>query len=119
MMDHGSDAKYIKQFQNIDVAYQALVTGGADAVVFDNPVNVNFKVQHKNVKIVGSLLTGEYYGIAVTKKEPELLKKINDGLAKIKKDGPYDNLLDKYFEIGRASCRERVCQYVSITAVAV
>src|SRR3546814_10926581 len=32
MMDHGIDAKYITQFQNIDVAYQALVTGGADAV---------------------------------------------------------------------------------------
>jgi polar amino acid transport system substrate-binding protein/glutamine transport system substrate-binding protein len=97
MRDHGIDAKYIKQFQNIDAAYQALVTGGADAVVFDNPVNVNFKVSHKQVKIVGKLLTGEYYGIAVTKKEPALLKKINAGLAKIKKDGTYDKLFDTYF----------------------
>lgn len=97
MRDHGVNPKYIKQFQNIDAAYQALVTGGADAVVFDNPVNVNFKVSHKQVKIVGKLLTGEYYGIAVTMKEPGLVKKLNAGLAAIKKDGTYDKLFDTYF----------------------
>ena len=97
MLGHGIDTKYIKQFQNIDVAYQALETGGADAVVFDNPVNVNFKTAHKNVKTVGDLLTGEYYGIAISKKRPELADKINDGLAKIKKSGVYHKLFVKYF----------------------
>ncbi len=97
MTSHGIDSNNIKQFQNIDVAYQALMTGGADAVVFDNPVNVNFKVQHKNTKIVGDLLTGEYYGIAISKKQPGLVNKINAGLAKIKKDGTYRHLFVKYF----------------------
>lgn len=97
MKSHGIDSKYIKEFQNIDVAYQALVTGGADAVVFDNPVNVDFQVQNKNVKIVGDLLTGEYYGIAVTKREPELVNKINAGLEKIKQTGEYRQLFVKYF----------------------
>ncbi|OWT54506.1 basic amino acid ABC transporter substrate-binding protein [Candidimonas nitroreducens] len=98
MTDHGIDQRYIKQFQDIDVAYQALMTGGADAVVFDNPVNVNFKTSHdKSVKIVGDLLTGEYYGIAVSKKKPELVKELNDGLAKIKKSGEYHQLFVKYF----------------------
>lgn len=97
MTSHGIDPQYIKQFQDIDVAYQALATGGADAVVFDNPVNVNFKTGHKNVKIVGGLLTGEYYGIAITKRKPELVAKINDGLAKIKKSGVYHQLFVKYF----------------------
>lgn len=94
---HGIDANSIKQFQNIDQAYQTLETGGSDAVIFDNPVNADFKASHNNVKIVGDLLTGEYYGIAVTKKKPELLKKINDGLAKIVKNGEYQKLFDKYF----------------------
>jgi len=94
---HGIDAGKIKQFQNIDQAYQTLETGGADAVIFDNPVNLDFKTSHDDVKVVGDLLTGEYYGIAVTKKDPELLKKINDGLQKIVKDGEYQKLFDKYF----------------------
>lgn len=97
LTSHGIDPQYIKQFQDIDVAYQALETGGADAVVFDNPVNVNFKTAHNNVKIVGDLLTGEYYGIAISKKKPELVTKINDGLAKIKKSGEYHQLFVKYF----------------------
>ncbi|WP_293029645.1 transporter substrate-binding domain-containing protein [Pandoraea sp.] len=97
MTSHGIDPNYIKQFQDIDTAYQALETGGADAVVFDNPVNVNFKTAHPNVKVVGPLLTGEYYGIAISKKDPTLVKKINDGLAKIKKSGEYHQLFVKYF----------------------
>ncbi len=97
MTNNGIDSKYIKQFQDIDTAYQALMTGGADAVVFDNPVNLNFTTAHKGAKVVGELLTGEYYGIAVSKKSPELAAKLNSGLAKIKKSGEYKQLFVKYF----------------------
>ncbi len=97
LQQHGFDMGYVKQFQDIDSAYQALETGGADAVIFDNPVNVNFKTQHPNVETVGPLLTGEYYGIAISKKDPALVAKINDGLAKIKANGAYQQLFAKYF----------------------
>jgi glutamine transport system substrate-binding protein len=94
---HGFSADYIKQFQSIDAAYQALETGGADAVIFDNPVNVDFKTKHPNVQTVGPLLTGEYYGIAISKSKSGLADKINDGLAKIKQNGEYKQLFVKYF----------------------
>ncbi|MFT3999520.1 MAG: transporter substrate-binding domain-containing protein [Rhizobium sp.] len=94
---HGFSSDYIKQFQNIDAAYQALETGGADAVIFDNPVNIDFKAKHDDVKTVGPLLTGEYYGIALSKTKPELVNKINDGLDKIRKSGEYHQLFVKYF----------------------
>lgn len=97
LSQHGFDMSHVKQFQNIDAAYQALETGGADAVIFDNPVNVNFKTKQHNVKTVGPLLTGEYYGIAISKKRPELVAKIDAGLAKIKKEGIYHHLFVKYF----------------------
>jgi polar amino acid transport system substrate-binding protein/glutamine transport system substrate-binding protein len=97
LTDHKFQSDHIKQFQSIDAAYQALMTGGADAVIFDNPVNINFKTKHEGVKTVGPLLTGEYYGIAVSKKKPDLVAKLNDGLAKIKKSGEYKKLFDKYF----------------------
>lgn len=97
LTSHGFPSDYVKQFQSIDAAYQALETGGADAVIFDNPVNVNFKTAHGDVKIVGPLLTGEYYGIAISKQKPELVGKINDGLAKIKQSGEYQKLFETYF----------------------
>lgn len=97
LTQHKFPSDHIKQFDSIDSAYQALETGGADAVIFDNPVNVAFKTAHSNVKTVGPLLTGEYYGIAISKKNPELVAKINAGLAAIKKNGEYKQLFVKYF----------------------
>jgi len=89
----------VKRFNNIDDAYNELQNGGAQAVLFDNPVNQNYiNTGHNNVKVVGGLLTGEDYGIAVTKQKPELLKKINDGLARLMASGEYEQLYRKYFK---------------------
>lgn len=87
----------IKQYDNINDAYSALSSGGADAVVFDSPVNQDYANTHSDVHAIQSIPTGEYYGIAVVKNNPELLKKINDGLKAIKDDGQYEKLFDKYF----------------------
>jgi glutamine transport system substrate-binding protein len=87
----------IKQYDNINDAYSALASGGADAVVFDSPVNQDYANSHKDVHAIQSIPTGEYYGIAVIKNNPELLKKVNDGFKAIKEDGQYQKLFDKYF----------------------
>ena len=97
LQEHGFDMEKVKQFQNIDGAYQALATGGADAVLFDSPVNLNFINGHDGFEVVGDLLTGEYYGIAISKRRPELVDKINAGLAKIKEDGTYAEISERYF----------------------
>ncbi len=98
LSQHGFDMSHVKQFAQTGSLYQALMSGSADAVLFDNPMNLYFKSQHPgDVKRVGKLLTGEYYGIAVSKKHPELVAKFNDGLAKIKKNGLYKKLFAKWF----------------------
>nr|WP_084300328.1 transporter substrate-binding domain-containing protein [Microvirgula aerodenitrificans] len=43
----------------------------------------------------------EYYGMAVRKGDSALLAKLNAGIAKVKQDGTYDKLYEKYF--GRKS----------------
>ncbi|WCK53410.1 basic amino acid ABC transporter substrate-binding protein [Aneurinibacillus sp. Ricciae_BoGa-3] len=87
----------VQQFDNIDDAYNQLENGGAQAVVFDNPVNLNFMKSHPEVKTVGGLLTGEYYGIAVRKDAPDILKKVNDGFKKMQDSGEYAALYKQYF----------------------
>ena len=87
----------VQRFTNIDDAYNQMQNGGASAVVFDNPVNLNYAKGHPDVHVVGKLLTGEDYGIAVTMKDPGLLKKINAGLHKVYKSGEYAKLYKKYF----------------------
>ncbi|MGH7122285.1 MAG: transporter substrate-binding domain-containing protein [Acetobacteraceae bacterium] len=97
LTSHGFDLGHVKEFQNISSAYQALEIGEVDAVLFDNPVNVNFELGHKNVKVVGGLLTGEYYGIAISRKDPWLVAKINAGLAELRKSGEYQKLFVEWF----------------------
>lgn len=97
MKDHGVSSSNIKQYDNITAGYSALKNGGVDAVLYDNPVNVNYLDEHKtDAKVVGKLLTGEYYGMAVSKEKPDLVKKLNDGLEKLRENGEYEKLFDEY-----------------------
>lgn len=95
----GKNNSNIKRFEGTPLALQELAGGGVDAVVADNGVIINFlKNNKKTFKIVSdSSFSKENYGIAVKKGQIDLLKKINDGLAAIKKDGTYERIYKVYF----------------------
>ncbi len=85
-------------FPNIDQAYMELHKGSADAVVFDLPsllyyVKTN---QQGGVKVLDDLLEGQTFGIALPKNSP-LTNEVNMALAKIKEDGTYDGIFNKWF----------------------
>jgi polar amino acid transport system substrate-binding protein len=78
--------------------FQEVANGNADALIEDYPV-ISYAIAQKDLglKIVGDRLNGDQYGIAVLKGQNEdLLKKINDGLANLKKDGTYDEIIKTY-----------------------
>jgi len=50
------------------------------------------------IKIIGSIKTGEEYGIAVRKEDKELLDLINEGLNRIMHSTKWDELKAKYFQ---------------------
>ncbi|MEG3439977.1 ABC transporter permease subunit [Pannus brasiliensis CCIBt3594] len=88
----------ITTFDNAVLALQELVNGNVDAVVNDGPVTL-YAIKDaglKGVKIVGQLLTEEYYGIALAKNSP-YVQLINDGLAKLIESGQYDVIYRKWF----------------------
>lgn len=59
------------------------------------------KTETKEVaKIIEISLTDEQYGFAVSKNQPELLTKLNEFVAEIKKDGTLDAIMAKYFQGG-------------------
>ena len=49
------------------------------------------------MKALPDLLTSEDYGIAVSKKNEELLNKVNDALRKLHENGKYDEIFTKWF----------------------
>ncbi len=93
-----ADAKDVKLFPNNDAMFMELMSGGADAVVFDSPVISDFvrKAGQGKVKIVGPIYQGQSYGIGFPKGS-ELVEKVNKALAALRKDGTYTALYMKWF----------------------
>lgn len=84
-------------FDSIDLAFLALQNGQIDAVVADEPLARGFVAKYSDtLKIVGEKFTNEQYGIAICKTNTELQAKINEGLAAIKADGTFAELLTRY-----------------------
>ncbi len=96
------DAKTeVKTFQTVGEAFMELEKGGVDAVVNDFPVTDYYiKTTAKDkVKTVGEIFSADdQYGIAVKKGNTTILTMLNDGLAKIKENGTYDEIHAEWFE---------------------
>ncbi len=75
--------------------------GRADAAVTGKPAAKVFAQAKPALWVLPEQLTTEEYGIAVRKDTPELRDAVNAGLKKIKADGTYDKLVQKWFEAGK------------------
>lgn len=88
----------ITTFDTPDLALRELANGNVDAVVNDAPVSL-YAIKTgslKGIKIVGELLTQEYYGIAVPKNSANL-DAINKGLDTLVKNGTYAKIYQQWF----------------------
>lgn len=90
----------IIQYDTMEEAVTALVDGQVDAMV-GNTLTVNYICNEKGwidqVKIVGETLNEQKYSMAVSKNDPLLLRKLNEGLAEIQSNGMYDAIHRKWF----------------------
>ncbi len=92
--DYGQDA--VVNFNKGADAVQALVTDKVDCVIIDNEPAKSFVEANPGLKILDTEYAVEDYAICVAKDNDELLDKINDALAKLKKDGTLDEIINKY-----------------------
>ncbi len=88
--------KNLKRYDTFVLALSDLLNGNIDAIVLDSPVANRFAAT-KPVKVVGIIVTGEQYGIAVKKGNKELLDKINSAIRVLNETGKMSELIDKYF----------------------
>ncbi|MFD0050738.1 transporter substrate-binding domain-containing protein [Actinomycetes bacterium NPDC127524] len=88
----------VVQFNDSPSMFQEVSNGSSDVLIEDYPV-IAYAISKKDLglEIVGDRLNGDKYGIAVLKGENgDLLKKVNKGLAELKKNGKYDEIIKKY-----------------------
>jgi polar amino acid transport system substrate-binding protein len=96
----GKTSPNIKRFESMPLAFKELEAGGVNAVVADNGVVGHYVANNPggNFKTVSDpAFVPENLGIVVKKGNAELLGKINQGLAGIKADGSYAQIVAKYF----------------------
>ncbi|MGC9525909.1 MAG: ABC transporter permease subunit [Limnospira sp.] len=88
----------IVTFDSAAIALQELINGKVDAVVNDGPVTL-YAIKNaglKGVKVVGELVTEEFYGIALPKDSPDL-EKINGALENLLATGEYNAIYQNWF----------------------
>ncbi|TDX52448.1 basic amino acid ABC transporter substrate-binding protein [Orenia marismortui] len=91
------DSIEITRYKDIPQAFIELQNGRVSAVVNDLPVTAVYVSKHPEVKIVGEPFTSEKYGIAFKKGDEELLTQVNKALERIKENGTYDEIYNKWF----------------------
>ena len=89
----------VKEFDTIPNMLQDLENGNVEIVMLDEPIAKYFiQVGNMaNLKIVPVGLQSHQLGIGVAKNNPELTKEINAALKKMKDNGEYKKLEDKWF----------------------
>lgn len=88
----------VRTFDSAPLALQELANGNVDAVINDAPVTL-YAIKSGNLnslKVVGELLTEEYYGIP-TPKDSDNLERINQGLNTVLTNGKYAEIYQKWF----------------------
>jgi ABC-type amino acid transport substrate-binding protein len=96
--------KRIDTFPTMPEAYTALKQGKVDASVADELTALaEMKANPDGVEIVGGIFTTEDYGIGIKKgRKDNLLKDLNAAIKKIKEDGTYDKIYEKWITNAQA-----------------
>ena len=93
--------KYTNNVAAFNSGFEAIMelkNNKVDLVLFDSQPAANFMQQNPNLKIQSLQFEAEFYGLAVSKQNPQLLKQINTSLANMQADGQYDALITKYMK---------------------
>ncbi|MEO0825333.1 MAG: basic amino acid ABC transporter substrate-binding protein [Cyanobacteria bacterium J06635_15] len=88
----------VSTFDSAPLALQELANGNVDAVINDAPVTLD-AIASGNIsglKVVGELVTEEFYGIALPQDSPNVAI-VNDALSTMLEDGTYAEIYQKWF----------------------
>ena len=92
------DAAEVKTFDEYTAVLAALQSGQVEAVVMDKPVADYYILNaYQDCEVVEAIPTGEQYGIAVSKDNPNLTAAINEALQELKDNGTYEEIQMKWF----------------------
>jgi polar amino acid transport system substrate-binding protein len=91
----------LKSFDEPAAMFLALQSGDIDGILQDFPVNLDRANQDPtNFVVTEKFATGEQYGFATSNDRTALIDAINSELKKLRDNGGYDEVFQKYFPGG-------------------
>lgn len=87
----------IRSFENTGDLFVAMEAGQIDAILQDQPVNVEYARENPS-DVIQEYDTGESYGFALEQDRGDgLLEAVNDALGAVRDASTYDEIYDRYF----------------------
>ncbi|UBH06814.1 glutamine ABC transporter substrate-binding protein GlnH [Leucobacter sp. Psy1] len=85
-------------FEQLDQMYLAVEGGSADALLYDAP-NVEYYIDttDTDLKVVGDLYEAQFYGVAVSQGNEDLVTAMNDALDTLIENGTYAEIYEEWF----------------------
>jgi His/Glu/Gln/Arg/opine family amino acid ABC transporter permease subunit len=106
----------VREYNSIDLALLDLQNGGIDAVMTDSPV-LKYMLHRgfDSLRLAGTLLTEEHYGIVMRPEDRELVQEVNGALKRLEEKGEIAKLRAKWFgEQAAGGGRQSTWQLVRI-----
>jgi ABC-type amino acid transport/signal transduction systems, periplasmic component/domain len=88
-------ADHLKEYDNFPLVITDLMNKNIDASIYDGPSHLT-AIEGKPIRIIYNIDTGEQYGVAIRKDNPELLALMNSGLADLHADPYWKQLVTAY-----------------------
>ena len=102
-------------FSTIDSAVKALINGSIDLMMFDSIVFEKTYKNSGNFRIINENIGDEKYAFAAAKESTELIERINQGIASMKSDGSFDELVNKYIDGAGDEAEVTITRHSQIT----
>lgn len=90
-----ADAKFV-YFDSAQECVDAINAGKADAAAYDEPIIKSLLAANDNIRLLEEMVTTDNYGYAVALDNADLKKAADKLLAELKKDGTYDEMIDRW-----------------------
>lgn len=95
MLEKETTAKLVF-YEEENSGYNDVVNGRLDSFFIDYPIALFYALSNPKLKASGPPVGKMFYGIAISKKNPELLKEINAGMKELFDSGDLEKILGKW-----------------------
>ncbi|WP_322995102.1 transporter substrate-binding domain-containing protein [Castellaniella sp.] len=97
LQEHYPDVQRVEVEKNQEM-FNLVEVGRTDAAVTGKPAAKLYAQSHPDLTVLNEQITTEEYGIAVSKNQPKTLQALNEALGRLKANGTYDKIVNKWFE---------------------